>query len=205
MGPTPALAESRTQVLVVEDDPGIATQLLRCLNRGGYVAEHVMTGQDALSWGEPDVMLLDLGLPDMDGVEVCRRLRERSGMAIIVVTARGEEPERVLALDAGADDYLVKPFGLSELLARIRAVRRRTRQGSEVLRHGPLAVDLRAGRVQAHPPGSPQSSAVGPPPPSCGVSPRASTRSTSSSTSSPTRPPVVQSAQRIPMKLPMPV
>jgi DNA-binding response OmpR family regulator len=141
------LDESRTQVLVVEDDQGIATQLMRSLNRGGYAAEHVTTGQDALSWGEPDVVLLDLGLPDIDGVEVCRQLRQRSSVAIIVVTARGEEPERVLALDAGADDYLVKPFGLAELLARIRAVLRRMRQGPELLRHGPLTVDLRTRKV----------------------------------------------------------
>src|SRR5205823_13904701 len=97
MGLEPAPGRGDTRVLVVEDDPGIATQLLRGLTRGGYAADHVMTGTDALSWGEPDVVLLDLGLPDIDGVEVCRRLRERSRMAIIVVTARGEEPERVLA------------------------------------------------------------------------------------------------------------
>ena len=104
-------------MLVVEDDLGIATQIVRGLRRGGYDADHVTTGGEALRWGEPDVVLLDLGLPDTDGVEVCRQLRERSRVAIIVVTARGEEPERVLALDAGADDYLVKPFGLAELLA----------------------------------------------------------------------------------------
>ena len=93
-------------------------------------------------------MLLDLGLPDIDGVEVCRQLREDSGAAIIVVTARGEEADRVLALDEGADDYLVKPFGLAELLARIRAVLRRgQRTGAEVLRHGALTVDLRTRKV----------------------------------------------------------
>jgi DNA-binding response OmpR family regulator len=141
------LAAGRLTALVVEDDPGLATQLVRGLSRGGYTADHVTTGRDALAWGEPDVVLLDLGLPDADGVEVCRRLRERSDVAIIVVTARGEEPERVLALDAGADDYLVKPFGLSELLARIRAVLRRIHPGGEMLRHGPLAVDLRTRKV----------------------------------------------------------
>lgn len=145
-GHTPA-GPAKASVLVVEDDPGIATQLVRGLSRGGYDVGHVTTGRDALSWGDPDVVLLDLGLPDTDGVEVCRRLRERSGVAIIVVTARGEEPERVLALDAGADDYLVKPFGLAELLARIRAVLRRVRPGGEVLRHGPLTVDLRTRKV----------------------------------------------------------
>jgi DNA-binding response OmpR family regulator len=146
-GRTPSPAGGRASVLVVEDDPGIATQLVRGLSRGGYDVAHVTTGRDALSRGDPDVVLLDLGLPDVDGVEVCRRLRERSGVAIIVVTARGEEPERVLALDAGADDYLVKPFGLAELLARIRAVLRRVRPGGEVLRHGPLTVDLRTRKV----------------------------------------------------------
>jgi DNA-binding response OmpR family regulator len=146
-GRTPPPGAARASVLVVEDDPGIATQLVRGLSRGGYDVAHVTTGRDALSRDDPDVVLLDLGLPDVDGVEICRQLRERSGVAIIVVTARGEEPERVLALDAGADDYLVKPFGLAELLARIRAVLRRVRPGGEVLRHGPLTVDLRTRKV----------------------------------------------------------
>jgi DNA-binding response OmpR family regulator len=132
---------------VVEDDPSLATQLVRGLGRSGYRVDHVMTGREALASGDPDVVLLDLGLPDADGVDVCRRLRARSNAGIIIVTARGEEPERVLALDAGADDYLVKPFGLAELLARIRAVLRRVRPGGEVLRHGPLAVDLRTRKV----------------------------------------------------------
>ena len=134
-------------ILLVEDDPGIATQLVRGLSRGGYRVAHVMTGAEALRWGEPDVVLLDLELPDADGVHVCRRLRERSSKAIIVVTARGEEAERVLALDAGADDYLVKPFGLAELQARIRAVLRRVRPEGEVVRHGPLTVDMRRRKV----------------------------------------------------------
>ena len=134
-------------ILLVEDDQGIATQLVRGLLRGGYRVDHVMTGQQALSWGEPDVVLLDLELPDADGVQVCRRLRERSAAAIIVVTAHGEEAERVLALDAGADDYLVKPFGLAELQARIRAVLRRIRPEGEVTRHGPLTVDMRRRKV----------------------------------------------------------
>jgi DNA-binding response OmpR family regulator len=134
-------------VLVVEDDRGIATQLVRGLSRAGYRVDHVLTGREALAWGEPDVMLLDLELPDGDGVQVCRRIRERSDAAIIVVTAHGEEPDRVLALDAGADDYLVKPFGLAELQARIRAVLRRVRPGSEVTRYGPLTVDMRTRRV----------------------------------------------------------
>jgi DNA-binding response OmpR family regulator len=135
-------------VLVVEDDAGIAAQLVRGLSRAGYDAESVPSGAGALRRPAPDVVLLDLGLPDLDGIEVCRKLRQMSSAAIIVVTARGEEADRVIALDEGADDYLVKPFGLAELLARIRAVLRRTRQVTdEMLRHGPLTVDLRTRRV----------------------------------------------------------
>jgi DNA-binding response OmpR family regulator len=135
-------------VLVVEDDPGIATQLVRALDRGGYRVDHVLTGGEALRRSDPDVVLLDLGLPDGDGVQVCRQLRQRSAAAIIVVTAYGEESDRVTALDAGADDYLVKPFGLSELMARIRAVLRRIRpEGADVVQHGPLTLDLRTHKV----------------------------------------------------------
>ncbi|MEV4860786.1 response regulator transcription factor [Streptomyces ossamyceticus] len=137
-----------TRVLVVEDDRGIAESLVRGLRQAGYGVEGVRTGRAALSASTPDVVLLDLGLPDIDGVEVCRRLRARSDAAIIAVTARGEEADRVVALDEGADDYLVKPFGLAELLARIRAVLRRRRPaGPEILRHGPLALDLRTRQV----------------------------------------------------------
>jgi DNA-binding response OmpR family regulator len=139
-------------VLVVEDDPGIATQLVRGLERAGYIADSVPVGAEALRRPPADVVLLDLGLPDIDGVDVCRQLRQASDSAIIVVTARGEESDRVLALDEGADDYLVKPFGLAELLARIRAVLRRGQRASsgELLRHGPLAVDLRTRKVTVH-------------------------------------------------------
>jgi DNA-binding response OmpR family regulator len=145
--PGASLDEGRTTVLVVEDDASIAAQLVRGLSRGGYQVEHVMTGQDALARGKADVVLLDLELPDVDGVQVCRKLRERTDAAIIVVTAHGEEPDRVMALDAGADDYLVKPFGLAELQARIRAVLRRVRPGGDLVRHGPLVVDIRTHRV----------------------------------------------------------
>jgi DNA-binding response OmpR family regulator len=137
------------RVLVVEDDPGIARSLMRGLGRAGYAATSVDTGGAALAVEPvPEVVLLDLGLPDTDGVEVCRALRRRSDAAIIVITARGEEGDRVSALDEGADDYLVKPFGLAELMARMRAVLRRTRPAApEVLQHGRLAVDLRTRKV----------------------------------------------------------
>ena len=136
------------RVLVVEDDPGIAEPLVRGLTRAGYETGSVTTGKAALDWPPPDVVLLDLGLPDIDGVEVCRRLRQSCDAAIIVVTARGEESDRVNALDEGADDYLVKPFGLSELLARIRAVLRRSHHPtSQLLQHGVLTVDMRTHKV----------------------------------------------------------
>jgi DNA-binding response OmpR family regulator len=137
-----------TRVLVVEDDRSIAESLVRGLRQAGFVVEGVRTGRAALATGAADVVLLDLGLPDIDGVEVCRMLRARSDAAIIAVTARGEEADRVVALDEGADDYLVKPFGLAELLARIRAVLRRRRPaGPEIMRHGPVVLDLRSRQV----------------------------------------------------------
>jgi DNA-binding response OmpR family regulator len=146
----PGADPGTVKVLVVEDDPGVAAQLVRVLTRGGYAVDQVATGGAALNRGYPDVVLLDLGLPDTDGVQVCRQLRQRSQAAIIVVTAFGEESDRVSALDAGADDYLVKPFGVNELLARIRAVLRRIRPEGDLISHGPLTVDLRTRKVLVH-------------------------------------------------------
>ncbi|WP_235486015.1 response regulator transcription factor [Frankia sp. AvcI1] len=144
------------RVLVVEDDDGLGTQLVRGLDRAGYTASRVRTGGAALTQiagpTPPDLVLLDLGLPDMDGAQVCGRIRERTDIPVIVVTARGDEADRVEALDLGSDDYLVKPFGFAELLARMRAVRRRTagRTGggdADLLRHGPLTLDRRSRRI----------------------------------------------------------
>src|SRR6476659_6978543 len=118
------------RVLIVEDDDAIARPLAKGLEREGLDVDRVETGSDALdhsATGDFDVVLLDLGLPDRDGFDVCRELRARSDVPIIVVTARSEEVDRVVGLELGADDYIVKPFGLRELVARIRAVvRRRT-------------------------------------------------------------------------------
>jgi DNA-binding response OmpR family regulator len=118
------------RVLIVEDDDAIATPLAKGLEREGLAVDRVETGTDALARSAAasfDVVLLDLGLPDRDGFDVCRELRARSDVPIIVVTARSEEVDRVVGLELGADDYIVKPFGLRELVARIRAVvRRRT-------------------------------------------------------------------------------
>ena len=110
---------------MVEDDDGIAAPLLAGLRREGFDVERVATGRDALAAPEPDLVLLDLRLPDMDGYDVARELRARSRVPIIMVTARGEEIDRVVGLELGADDYVVKPFGLRELIARINAVTRR--------------------------------------------------------------------------------
>jgi DNA-binding response OmpR family regulator len=142
------MTESSVRVLIVEDDPGIAGSLERGLARAGYTTEVASTVAESLAAGSYDVVLLDLGLPDGDGVDLCTRLRAGSDAAILVITARGEEPDRVAALDAGADDYIVKPFGFAELMARIRAVLRRSRAaGTHVLTHGSLRVDTRTRRV----------------------------------------------------------
>ncbi len=114
------------QLLVVEDDPSIADALCAGLVREGFTVQHVATGAAALKAPAADLVLLDLGLPDLDGRVVCRALRAASAVPIIVVTARGDEIDRVSLLELGADDYVVKPFGFRELVARIGAVLRRT-------------------------------------------------------------------------------
>jgi DNA-binding response OmpR family regulator len=137
------------RVLLVEDDDAIAAPLAEGLEREGLDVQRVATGEAALGSEPADLVLLDLGLPDLDGFEVCRRLRARSSVPIIVITARGEELDRVLGLELGADDYVVKPFGFRELLARIRAVSRRTTGAgsSPIVQVGDLEVDLRARRT----------------------------------------------------------
>jgi DNA-binding response OmpR family regulator len=142
------VTEAAVRVLIIEDDPGIAGSLERGLTRAGYTAAAVGSVAAALTAEPYDVVLLDLGLPDGDGTELCATLRDRSDAAILVITARGEEPDRVAALDAGADDYIVKPFGFAELMARIRAVLRRSRRlDDHALRHGALVIDTRERRV----------------------------------------------------------
>ncbi len=143
-------------MLVVEDDDSVADGIVDGLENANFEAHRVATGADALeaatSWA-PDFILLDLGLPDMEGTDVCRAIRMTSQTPIIVVSARGEEIDRVISLEMGADDYVVKPFGMRELVARIRAVARRT--GNTVVEpapdtprvFGPLTLDVRAQRV----------------------------------------------------------
>ncbi|RSM70878.1 DNA-binding response regulator [Actinoplanes sp. ATCC 53533] len=115
------------RILLVEDDDTIAIPLIDGLGRYGFVVERARTGREALSWPDAEMILLDLGLPDADGIDICQRIRARSAVPIIMLTARGTEVDRVVGLEVGADDYLAKPFGLRELVARIRAVTRRTR------------------------------------------------------------------------------
>jgi DNA-binding response OmpR family regulator len=139
------------RILIVEDEDAIARPLATGLEREGFAVDRVSTGQAALEATEPDVVLLDLRLPDMDGYAVCRELRARSAVPIIMVTAKGEEVDRVVGLELGADDYIVKPFGFRELVARIRAVTRRTAQRPDErrpLRVGSLEIDTRARRAR---------------------------------------------------------
>jgi DNA-binding response OmpR family regulator len=144
-------------LLVVEDDDAIAIPLTHGLERAGFEVTRVSTGRAALDADGIDLVLLDLGLPDIDGYDVCRQLRARSNVPIIVITARGDEVDRVLGLELGADDYVVKPFGTRELVARVRAVARRSvdsvvsadrNNGDDSVREiGDLVIDHRTRRV----------------------------------------------------------
>jgi DNA-binding response OmpR family regulator len=150
------------RVLVVEDDDRVAAALADLLRRHGALVTRAASGAEALAAGEVDLVLLDLGLPDMDGTAVCRALRRASDVPIIAVTARAEERDRVLGLRTGADDYVVKPYSSAELLARIEAVLRRSARPSaasalprpatepapEAVRWDAVVVDLAARRVR---------------------------------------------------------
>lgn len=124
---------SKPRILVIEDDPPIRRFLNTTLTTQDYELIEATTGKEGLSLAAshvPDVILLDLGLPDIDGLEIIRKIREWSATPIIIISARGQERDKVAGLDAGADDYLTKPFGVGELLARIRASLRRRSQVS---------------------------------------------------------------------------
>jgi DNA-binding response OmpR family regulator len=148
-------AEAR--VLVVDDEPIVREVLSRYLAREGFDVETASDGQAALEVFEatrPQLVVLDLMLPRVDGLEVFRRIRARNGAAVIMLTARGEETDRVVGLELGADDYIAKPFSPREVVARVRAVLRRTRDatttasGEEILRFRELEVDTRTREVR---------------------------------------------------------
>jgi DNA-binding response OmpR family regulator len=151
------------RVLLVEDDDRVAAALTDLLRRHGVVVSRAATGQEALAGSDVDLVLLDLGLPDMDGATVCRALRRASQVPIIAVTARAEERDRVLLLRTGVDDYVVKPYSSAELLARIEAVVRRSRRvpavaprpvaappGEARLQVGSLEIDPGSRRATVH-------------------------------------------------------
>ncbi|NQW11629.1 MAG: phosphate regulon transcriptional regulator PhoB [Alphaproteobacteria bacterium] len=143
-------------ILIVEDEAPITTLLRYNLEREGFRVLEAVDGEEAMllaAESKPDLVLLDWMLPLLSGIEVCRRLRRApatKNVPVIMLTARGEEGDRVRGLNSGADDYITKPFSPSELIARIRAVLRRARPsgGDEILRYGDLAMDLAAHRVK---------------------------------------------------------
>jgi two-component system, OmpR family, KDP operon response regulator KdpE len=137
-----------TRILVVDDEPQILRALQMSLRGAGYEVDAAATGEEALTLAAvrpPDAVIVDLVLPDLRGTEVTRQLRSWTGVPVIVLSVVGDEAEKVSALDAGADDYVTKPFGVDELLARLRAALRRAEPSSEpVLEIGGLRVDLEA-------------------------------------------------------------
>jgi two-component system, OmpR family, KDP operon response regulator KdpE len=141
------------RILIVDDEPSILATMGPLLRGRGYEVSTATTGHAALEAVDrqpPQLVVLDLGLPDLDGVEVCRRLREGRAIPILVLSARGAERDKVAALDAGADDYVTKPFGAEELLARVRAALRRA-EGTGIIAgaivRGDLSIDVDRRRV----------------------------------------------------------
>ncbi len=144
---------NKPMILVVEDDPAIRNLMTTTLRAHDYRFATAPTGTSAIMQAatvQPDIMLLDLGLPDMDGVEIIRNVRSWSQMPIIVISARAEDRDKIDALDAGADDYLTKPFSVEELLARLRVIQRRlsfmqTATPDPIFTNGGLKIDFAAG------------------------------------------------------------
>jgi DNA-binding response OmpR family regulator len=153
VGEAPEAAGAR--ILVVDDDPTVAEVVSGYLDRAGYVVDRAGDGPAALARAaahRPDLVVLDLMLPGMDGLEVCRRLRERGPVPVVMLTARGDEDDRILGLEVGADDYVTKPFSPRELVLRVQSVLRRTRPGpgTRPLRAAGLVLDPAARRATKH-------------------------------------------------------
>lgn len=154
--PRPKRTPMKPTVLIVEDEEALSTLLRYNLEKEGYDVAAAMDGEEAemmLRENVPDLVLLDWMLPGVSGIELCRRLRGRSetrNMPVIMITARGEEADRIRGLDTGADDYITKPFSTSELLARIRAVMRRIRPAlaEDIVTFGDIVIDRAAHRVR---------------------------------------------------------
>ncbi|MEU0576929.1 response regulator transcription factor [Streptomyces griseoincarnatus] len=158
----PTGGRAGVRVLVVDDDPTVAEIVTGYLDRAGYVVDRAGDGPDALARAaahRPDLVVLDLMLPGMDGLEVCRRMRGQGPVPVIMLTARGDEDDRILGLEVGADDYVTKPFSPRELVLRVGSVLRRVRpvadpsgdgSGSGVLRAAGLTVDPQARRASKH-------------------------------------------------------
>jgi DNA-binding response OmpR family regulator len=150
------MAVSPATILVVEDESSIASFVALYLKNAGYAVKTAATGTDALAEvaaEKPALVVLDLMLPDIDGIEVCKRIRQTSDLPILMLTARDEDIDKIIGLEVGADDYLTKPFNPRELVARIKSILRRATpernaRESEVLEHGDLRVD--AGRHEVH-------------------------------------------------------
>src|SRR5256886_11332563 len=146
------MATNAQSVLVVEDEASIASFVSLYLKNAGYGVTTATTGNEALRSLEreqPSLVVLDLMLPDIDGIEICRRIRQKSDLPILMLTARDEDVDKIIGLEVGADDYLTKPFNPRELVARVKAILRRSQSDarereSRVLRHGRLSID--AGR-----------------------------------------------------------
>ncbi len=139
------------RILVVDDDPMVASTIQRVLRPEGYDVDVALGGAAALdqvSERRPDLVVLDLMMPGIDGLEVCRRLRASGSLPILMLTARSGTADRVRGLDTGADDYLVKPFAYAELLARVRALLRRTPPPATILQFADLTLEIETGEVR---------------------------------------------------------
>jgi DNA-binding response OmpR family regulator len=150
------MAASVPTILIVEDESSIASFVALYLKNAGYAVKTAATGGDALAQvalEKPALVVLDLMLPDIDGIEVCKQIRQSSDLPILMLTARDEDIDKIIGLEVGADDYLIKPFNPRELVARIRSILRRTttarhERENDILVHGDLSVD--AGRHEVH-------------------------------------------------------